>query len=106
MSELNTRLEDCRKSGGKVLNLTGLNISSLGCVREFPELQRLDCSYTQVSDLAPLSALTQLQTLYCSSTQVSDLAPLSALTQLQRLYCKHACQRFVPIVLTYPIADA
>jgi len=65
MNELNTRLEACRKTGGKVLDLSGLNISSLGCVREFPELQWLDCSSTQVSDLSPLSGLTQLQRLDC-----------------------------------------
>jgi len=72
MTELNTRLEACRKSGRKFLDLSGLNISSLECVQEFPELRWLDCSYTQVSDLAPLSALTQLQSLYCYYTQVSD----------------------------------
>jgi len=89
MSELNTRLEDCRKSGGKVLNLTGLNISSLGCVRELPELEWLDCSYTQVSDLTPLAGLTQLQMLDCRNTQVSDLGPLAGLTELRWLYCSH-----------------
>jgi len=67
MNNINTRIELCRKTGGKVLDLSGLNISSLGCVRELPELEWLDCSYTQVSDLAPLAALTQLQALFCSS---------------------------------------
>jgi internalin A len=51
------------------------------------DLNELDCSHTQVSDLTPLSALTALLSLGCSNTQVVDLTPLSALTALQSLDC-------------------
>jgi Leucine-rich repeat (LRR) protein len=50
-------------------------------------LQTLDCSATQVRDLAPLRGLTNLQTFICSHTQLSDLAPLQGLSNLQTLYC-------------------
>jgi len=47
-------------------------------------LQELDCSSTQVSDLSPLAGLTNLQQLYCSETQVSDLSPLLPLIKKGR----------------------
>ncbi len=79
MNNINTRIELCRKTGGKVLDLSGLNISSLGCVRKLPELEWLYCSSTQVSDLTPLAGLTQLQRLSCYATQVSDYSPIQHL---------------------------
>jgi len=51
------------------------------------QLQTLDCSWNEISDLEPLRPLTQLQALVCSYNQISDLEPLSALSQLQRLDC-------------------
>lgn len=49
-------------------------------------LQTLDCSFTSVSDLSPLSVLSGLQTLDCSTASVSDLSPLSELPGLLSLY--------------------
>ena len=55
-------------------------------------LQTLDCSYTEVVDLGPLSAFTMLQTLNCSDCeQVTDLGPLSACKRLLNLDCSY-CQ--------------
>jgi internalin A len=63
-------------------------VSNLAPLAGLVALQRLDCSRTQVSDLAPLSGLVALQQLSCSYTRgVSDLAPLSGLTALQQLDC-------------------
>jgi internalin A len=62
-------------------------LDRLEALRDLTALQTLDCSATQVSDLAPLAGLTALQTLACSETQVSDLAPLAGLTALQTLDC-------------------
>lgn len=71
-----------------------LDFSDLSALNKLPDaigqcdqLQSLDCSDTQVSDLAPLRSLNQLQNLYCSHTQISDLAPLGGLKQLQRFHC-------------------
>ena len=49
------------------------------------QLNSLDLSNTQVTDLSPLSVLTQLNSLYLRNTQVTDLSPLSVLTQLNSL---------------------
>ena len=49
------------------------------------QLNSLDLSNTQVTDLSPLSVLTQLNSLYLRNTQVTDLSPLSVLTQLKEL---------------------
>jgi internalin A len=62
-------------------------------------LQKLDCSNTQVTDLAPLAGLTALQTLDCSSTEVADLAPLAELTALQTLNCSRCPLRSLPAVI-------
>ena len=81
MKELNARLRLCRKTGGKVLDISRMEISSLDCVREFPELRVLDCSSTQVSDLAPLAGLTELEALYCAFTNVKEFSPIQHLIQ-------------------------
>jgi serine/threonine protein kinase len=54
---------------------------------EIFNLQKLDCSWYQFSDLEPLRELTQLQDLVCSYNEISDLEPLCSLTQLQKLDC-------------------
>ncbi|NET59205.1 MAG: leucine-rich repeat domain-containing protein [Symploca sp. SIO2E6] len=50
------------------------------------QLQQLDLSRNQVTDISPLSGLTQLQQLDLSRTQVTDVFPLSGLTQLKVLF--------------------
>jgi internalin A len=45
-------------------------------------LRLLDCSWTQVGDLALLAGLSALQSLNCSGTQVGDLAPI----EVRRLF--------------------
>jgi internalin A len=52
---------------------------------QLSQLQSLNLSFTQVSDLSPLQDLNNLQSLYLFDTQVSDLSPLQALTNLQSL---------------------
>ncbi len=69
------------------LDCSYTQVSDLGPLSPLTALQRLDCSDTQVSDLGPLSPLTALQRLDCSDTQVSDLSPLQSLTALQQLFC-------------------
>jgi len=62
-------------------------ISDLAPLRDLPALQTLDCRSNQISDLAPLRDLPALQTLDCRSNQISDLAPLRDLPALQTLSC-------------------
>jgi internalin A len=69
------------------INCAYTQVSDLAPLASLTNLQSLDCSITQVSDLAPLAPLTNLQSLDCSRTQVSDLAPLARLTNLQTLNC-------------------
>jgi len=52
-------------------------------------LQKLDCSYIQISDLSPLSGLINLKQLHCSGTQITNLFPLSRLSKLQILDCSY-----------------
>ncbi|WP_051242709.1 leucine-rich repeat domain-containing protein [Stappia stellulata] len=52
-----------------------------------PHLEELDCSYTEVTDLTPLTGLTALQNLDCYDTKVDDLTPLTGMTALQSLDC-------------------
>ena len=72
------------------LDLFGLQLAELPPeLRGLTNLQHLDCSGTQVSDLEPLRGLTSLQTLNCNITKVSDLEPLRGLTSLQNLDCSN-----------------
>ncbi len=73
---------------GEALDLAIVGLETIpGGIRALTKLQSLDCSFTSVSDLSPLSGLTALQSLDCSRTQVSDLSPLSGLTALRSLTC-------------------
>ncbi|GJL88359.1 MAG: hypothetical protein DHS20C03_20680 [Minwuia thermotolerans] len=73
---------------GEILDLRIENLDALPeSISDLKSLQSITCSYTQVSDLAPLSDLQSLQSIDCSETQVSDLAPLSHLKSLQSINC-------------------
>ena len=69
------------------LDCSNNQLSDLEPLRALTNLQELDCRYNQLSDLEPLCALTNLQKLDCSNNQLSDLEPLCALTNLQELDC-------------------
>jgi internalin A len=71
------------------LDCSDTQVSDLEPLRDLTSLQILDCSWTQVSDLEPLRGLTSLQNLDCGGTEVSDLEPLRGLTSLQNLDCSN-----------------
>jgi internalin A len=70
-----------------VLSIREQTCDDIGFAATLNVLQSLDCSGTQVADLAPLEKLNALQSLHCSDTQVADLAPLEKLNALQSLHC-------------------
>jgi len=51
------------------------------------DLEELDCSDSQITNLEPIIALTELQKLECWGNQISDLEPLRALPNLKELDC-------------------
>ncbi|MCW2309512.1 leucine-rich repeat domain-containing protein, partial [Rhodobium gokarnense] len=73
----------------EAINCSGTQVSDLAPLAGLQNLQTVDCSGTQVSDLAPLAGLQNLQTVDCSRTQVSDLAPLAGLQNLQEIDCSN-----------------
>ena len=73
------------------LNKMPVNNKDLEVLAQFPNLQQLILSFTQISDsgLAFLKPLTRLRLLSLSGTQVTakGVEKLSALPALQQLYC-------------------
>jgi internalin A len=69
------------------LSIRGMRIDSLAGVELMTRLTGLDCSRTQVADLAPIAGLLALQSLVCYDTQVADLEPIAGLHALQSLEC-------------------
>lgn len=67
------------------LDLSNTQVSDLSPIAKLTELKWLDLSNTQVADLSPIVGLSALLWLYLSNTQVSILNPLSGLSGLQRL---------------------
>ena len=78
-------------SSGNLLHdvaFRGAQVKDLSPLTMLTRLQSLDCSCSEVIDLAPLTALAaSLQLLDCSGTLVETLLPLAALTQLRSLSC-------------------
>jgi len=64
------RVLHCGGSATNKLRGDLVNLSGLG---ELPELEELDCSWTNVDDLRPLARL-KLSVLHCAATQVQSLA--------------------------------
>ena len=58
-----------------------------GDLEKIVDLEELNCSNSQISNLEPLCALTELQKVACWGNQISNLEPLSALQNLQELDC-------------------
>jgi len=74
----------------KLLQLThltavGLDITSLVGLEHCSNLELLDLSENQISDLEPLSNLSQLRTLILKSNRVTGIRPLAGLKELVHL---------------------
>jgi internalin A len=71
----------------KSLNCQFTEITNLNPISKLLNLESLDCRFTQIRDLGPLAKLKSLQYVNLSSTKVANLEPLSDLTNLTELYC-------------------
>lgn len=54
-------------------------------IQNFSQLNHLDLSKTQISDLSPISGMSQIKLLYLGETNVTDLTFISELIQLETL---------------------
>lgn len=68
------------------LNISCTQVSNLDSLKSLQNLQLLDVSYSEITDLNPLKHIQNLRQLYVTKTQVSDLSPLMDLQNLQQLY--------------------
>ncbi|XP_076741915.1 leucine-rich repeat-containing protein 61 isoform X2 [Maylandia zebra] len=67
------------------LKLRNLGIHDLGCTGECINLERLDLSGNNITNLAPLASLRLLSVLNLSNNRVSNLEPLRTCDVLQNL---------------------
>ncbi|XP_071752634.1 leucine-rich repeat-containing protein 61 [Centroberyx gerrardi] len=67
------------------LKFRGLGIHDLGCIGECINLERLDLSGNNITNLASLASLRLLAVLNVSANRISNLEPLSSCESLQSL---------------------
>ncbi|KAF6718500.1 Leucine-rich repeat-containing protein 61 [Oryzias melastigma] len=67
------------------LKLRGLGICDLGCIGECVNLERLDLSGNNITNLAPLASLRLLSVLNLSANRITNLEPLRNCENLQNL---------------------
>lgn len=67
------------------LKLRGLGVHDLGCIGECINLERLDLSGNNITNLAPLVSLRLLSVLNLSNNRISNLEPLRSCDSLQNL---------------------
>uniref|UniRef100_A0A665W6S4 Leucine rich repeat containing 61 n=1 Tax=Echeneis naucrates TaxID=173247 RepID=A0A665W6S4_ECHNA len=67
------------------LKLRGVGIHDLGCIGECINLERLDLSGNNITNLAPLASLRLLSVLNLSANRISNLEPLRSCEALQNL---------------------
>jgi internalin A len=80
--------ESASLTGLRQLDCSFTGVRGLTPLSGLAQLQKLDCSFTRVTNLTPLSGLAQLQYLDCGGTKVRNLTPLSGLAKLQELSCR------------------
>ncbi|XP_051898317.1 leucine-rich repeat-containing protein 61 [Pristis pectinata] len=67
------------------LKLTKMGICSLGCIGDCVNLERLDLSRNDISNLKPLASLKLLTVLNLSANRISNLDPLQSCENLQSI---------------------
>lgn len=79
-----TRLELLSANGGKG-GIQGAKLADLSPLASL-NLQRIELSFTKVSDLRPLKGMREMRAVYVQGTLVEDLSPLAGLP-LESLWC-------------------
>ncbi len=95
--ELNLRNHDLTELPEEVRELVwlkelylykNLNLEKLpNWIYELKNLQELNCSFTKIDSLEPISSLSNLQKLNCFGTKIDSLEPIYSLSNLQVLNC-------------------
>ncbi|XP_060709900.1 leucine-rich repeat-containing protein 61 isoform X4 [Hemiscyllium ocellatum] len=67
------------------LKLKNIGITNLGCIGDCVNVERLDLSGNDISNLAPLASLKVLIVLNLSANRISNLDPLRSCENLQNL---------------------
>ncbi|XP_043536080.1 leucine-rich repeat-containing protein 61 isoform X1 [Chiloscyllium plagiosum] len=67
------------------LKLRNIGITNLGCIGDCVNVERLDLSGNDISNLAPLTSLKVLIVLNLSANRISNLDPLCSCENLQNL---------------------
>ena len=82
-----SKIKEAEESGGTWLDLSACKITDLYLLplAELTNLEDLDLSYNEITDLSPLADLTNLEDLDLSSNEITDLSPLARLTNLKCL---------------------
>lgn len=84
--------------GLRYLNLRHEQLTDLGILSHFPNIERLTCSDNQLLSLDGIKQLASLRVLFCINNQLKDLNPLAELKQLSELYCaKNEIENLSPL---------
>jgi len=67
------------------LDLSDNNISDIGALSKLTDLQNLNLSFNQINDIEVLTGLTNLQAIDLSYNQISNIGALSNLTKLHTI---------------------
>ncbi len=70
------------------LDASQLNITDITPLQELTKLKVLYLQRNQITDISPLSKLKKLEVLSLNGNQISSLKPLSALSELRELYLR------------------
>lgn len=71
----------------KSIDCFGMQISNLGPLRMFNNLEILHCGKTLINSLEPLKKLSRLEFIDCHETYISSLIPIQGLSNLKNLVC-------------------
>jgi hypothetical protein len=85
------------------INLSHNQISDLTPLAELTQLEGINLSHNQISDLTPLAKLTQLKGLDLGVNQISNLKPLEKLTRLKGLSL--ACNQIIDVTTLAKLTD-
>jgi len=88
ITELNIDDFRAKKTFDNIIEITwDINESDESIIKNFPNLQKLNYSYKQITSLVPLTNCVNLQRLCCYGNQITSLDSLASCVNLQKLCC-------------------